>query len=221
MPVMVSLNPIDLEKNHTMITLYWHPMSPNAKRVQVAARELDLALDTRIIDLSSGEQRSADFLNKNPNGKVPVVNIDGDFLWESPAILYRLAAEHRETQALLPDTDARIADMLKWMFWHANHQEPAINAIAFERLFRKPLTGEDPVQDKIDEHMPLFEQCAGVLDAHLRDRQWLLGDQFTIADIALGTTLEMAQQAGIPLASFPGVQQWLQRLTGRPSWNVN
>jgi glutathione S-transferase len=204
-----------------MITLYWHPMSPNAKRIQVMARELNLELDTRIIDLSKGEQRSAEFLDKNPNGKVPVIEVDGKCLWESPAILYRIAAEHRETRPLLPDSEADIADMLKWMFWHASHLEPAINAIAFERLFRKPLTEEDPVQEKIDEHMPTFQQFASVLDAHLHNKQWLLGELFSVADIALGTTLEMAQLADIPLNDFPGLRGWLRRLTSRPSWNTD
>jgi glutathione S-transferase len=204
-----------------MITLYWDPMSPNSKRIRVMARELNLELDARIVDLSKGEQRAADFLNKNPNGMVPVIEVDGEFLWESPAILYRIAAEHRETRPLLPDSEAEIASMLKWMFWNASHLEPAINPIAFERLFRKPLTGEDPVQEKIDEHMPMFQQFAGVLDAHLHNKQWLLGELFSIADIALGTTLEMAQQADIPLNVFPGLSGWLRRLTGRPSWNTD
>ncbi|WP_428608210.1 glutathione S-transferase family protein [Sedimenticola sp.] len=204
-----------------MITLYWHPMSPNSKRILVAAKELNIELDTRMIDLPGGEQHTDDFLSKNPYGRVPVIEIDGDYLWESPAILYRLASEYREAQLLLPDSEAEVAEMLKWMFWHANHQEPAINAIVFEKLYRKPLTGKEPVQEKIDENMPLFERCTKVLDDHLQNKQWLMGDMFTIADICVGTSMEMAQNAGISFDALPGIRQWLQRLTNRPGWNVN
>ena len=204
-----------------MNTLYMNPASPNCKRVHVAANELGIALDTVTIDLQAGEQQSSDFLSKNPNGKVPTLANNAEYLWESPAILYRLASEHCDKQALLPDTEPRKADMFKWMFWHASHLEPAINAIAFERLYRETFTGEQPIQTKIDENMPAFVRFAQVLNEHFQQNQWVLGDTFSIADIMLGTSLEMAQSAQITFDSLPHLAQWLQRLTRRPSWNAH
>lgn len=197
--------------------LYTNPISTNAKRVVAIASELGLPLDQRTIDFAKGENRTEAFLAKNPNGKLPVLEIDGRVCWESPAILYELACRHAEA-GLLPSDSAARADVLRWMFWNASHFEPAVFAIAFERLFRKPMTGQEPDEAKVDEHLASFERFAAVLDGHLSDRDWLADDRYTIADIALATSLEMAGPAGIDLAPYDGISAWFERVTSRPSW---
>ncbi len=201
-----------------MLKLYFNPMSPNSKRVQVAAVELGVDFDMTNIDLGSGENQAPEFLAKNPNGKVPTVEVDGDFIWESPAILFRLAADFTEVCRLIPSSSAETAEMLKWMFWHASHLEPAINAIAFERLYRPMLTGAPPIEQKIMEQLPVFDRFSEVLDRHFSEKKWIMGEAFTIADIALGTTIEMGRRAEISFEQRPNIGRWLDALVARPSW---
>ncbi|MBM3566269.1 MAG: glutathione S-transferase family protein, partial [Alphaproteobacteria bacterium] len=121
-----------------MMTLYNHPISPYARRVRVLAAELGLPLKLIDLDFAKGEQRSPDYLAKNPNGRVPVLEHDGRHLWESAAILYELAGEHPQA-GLVPGGLAERADMLRWMFWGATHFEPPGRGITFELLVKPRL----------------------------------------------------------------------------------
>ena len=121
-----------------MLDLYNHPLSPFAKRVRVLAAELGLPVRTIDLDFAKGDQRAADFLAKNPNGRVPVVDKNGRHLWESAAILYELASENPQS-GLVPAALPERADMLRWMFWSAAHFEPMGRGIVFEVLVKPRL----------------------------------------------------------------------------------
>jgi glutathione S-transferase len=197
--------------------LYTHPFSPNAKRVRVMAAELGVPLSETIVDLMKGEQRAPEFLAKNPNGKVPTLEIDGRIYWESPAILFELAAKHPRAR-LWPAEPEQQTEALKWMFWNASHLESALFGLVFETYIKPKVLNQAPDQARIDELRANLARYAPVLDRHLEGRTFLLGEEYSIADIALATSLEFGSKTGIPLDAYPAISAWLQRVTARKSW---
>ena len=200
-----------------MIDLYNHPLSPFAKRVRVLTAEL--GLPTRIIevDFTKGENREPGFLAKNPNGKVPVISKDGCHLWESAAILYELASENPKS-GLVPAALSERAEMLRWMFWSAAHFEPAVGGIAYQTFIKPRFLNQQPDQARIEELSRDFARFAQVLNGHLAGRAWILGENFSIADVALGSIVELAQFLKIPLDPYPEIVRWLGALAARESW---
>ncbi len=197
--------------------LYSHPISPNAKRVRVISAELGLRLSETTIDLMKGEQHTPEFLARNPNGKVPTLEIDGRTYWESPAILFELAVTHPQSR-LWPTEPSQQTEALKWMFWNASHLESAVFGLAFEAYFKPNLMSQQPDQGRVEELTANLARFAPVLDRHLEGRTWLLGDKFSIADIALATSLEFGGNMGVSLAPYAAIGAWLKRVTARKGW---
>lgn len=200
--------------------LYGHPISPNVKRVRVVAAELGLPLEEQVVDLMKGEQHAQGFLAMNPNGKVPVLDFDGRALWESPAIMVELAAAHPKA-GLWPGDPIAQAEVLRWMFWNASHLEAAVFGLAMELHFKPKLMNQPTNQARVEELKANFARCAPVLDGRLKGRSWILGDRFSIADIALATSLEFGQSIDLPLADFPAIAAWLKRVAARKSWGAS
>ncbi len=202
-----------------MIELYNHPISPFAKRVRVLASELGLPIRLIDLDFAKGEHKAPDFLAKNPNGRVPVVDRDGRHLWESAAILYELASENPES-GLAPTALPERAEMLRWMFWSAAHFEPLGRGIVHEVLVKPRLLKETPNMARVEEYMRDLARQAEILDEHLKGRTWILGERFSIADIALGPVVEVAQRVRFPLDPYPEIVRWLGALARRKSWTA-
>src|SRR5262245_9159436 len=109
--------------------IYSNPMSPNSKRVLVCANELGLSPEVVAVDLRKGEGQAADYLARNPMGKVPTLeDDDGYVLWESPAILIYLTSRY-PSRGLLPTDSRAHAEVMRWMFWNASHLEPALHGL--------------------------------------------------------------------------------------------
>jgi len=120
--------------------LYYHPLSSNSRRVIMAAVQLGVKLDLVAVDLLKGEHRTQPYLQINPNGKVPLLDDDGFYLWESHAIMQYLA-DKAPGQALYPlEVQAR-ADVNRWLFWSAYHFTPAVGFISRERITKKMVGG--------------------------------------------------------------------------------
>lgn len=198
--------------------LYNHDFSPNAKRARVGAREAGVTVETVSIDFGKGDHKAPAYMAKNPNGKIPTLeDADGTVIWESPAILIYLAEKHPEKN-LLPKEVINRTDALRWMFWNASHLEAAVATVAVERII-KPMLMKQPGDDaRAAAGVADFNRFAPILNAHLEGKEWILGKQFTIADIALGTTVEFATMAKIDLAQFPHLAAWLGRVQARDSW---
>jgi glutathione S-transferase len=198
------------------LKLYFHPMSGNSRRVLLVAAHLGLPLERVLVDLTQGEQRSPPHLQRNPNGRVPVLEADGLVLWESRAIMQYLA-ETTPGQTLLP-TDARgRAEVSRWLFWCAAHMAPA-NALLVRERFVKALSGQaaDPVLEKQGEE--LFRQSAPILDAQLSGKTWILHDSLTLADFSLAAGFALAGPARLPIADYPNLRAWLGRVQELDAW---
>jgi len=197
--------------------LYQNKMSPNAKRVRVCANELGITLNIVELDFAKGEHKKPEYLAKNPMGKVPTLeDDDGSFMWESPAIITYLAGKNPQSNLFPNDAKGR-AETLRWMFWNTAHFEPAVLGVAFEKLF-KPMMGADPDEARIAACTKDFERYAPILDAHLANKTWLLGDAFSLADISVGVACELALPAQLDMSKMPNLKAWLGRVTERPAW---
>jgi glutathione S-transferase len=193
---------------------YYHPMSPNCRKTTAVLDYLGYDDTERIVvDLSKGEQMQPDFLAINPNGKVPALQ-DGEVkVWESNAICIYLADK---AGSELWREDLQL-DILKWMFWDQGHLMFATGVPFFQRII-KPMIGEEPNQERVEEAIGSFGRLMKVLDGHLTGRHFLVGDYLTLADLAVAGNLSYAEPCGLPMDDFHNVRRWLAGLDEFPAW---
>jgi glutathione S-transferase len=165
--------------------------------------------------LDKGEHKKPDYLAFNPNGKVPTL-VDGDkVLWEADAILCYLA-KHAGSN-LWPD-DARQADIVSWFSWNSQHFIQSGGALYFEFVIKSRFNIGPPDTAAVEKAKKSFRAQAKVLDNHLRNRKWLVGEQLSVADFSVAVTLPYAAKAEMPLDEFPEVRRWHDQLSALDGW---
>ncbi len=201
----------------TRMKLYTHPLSPACRNVIVSAACLGIPLDTHVVNAQAGEHRTPEYAKLNPNALFPVLQ-DGDFvLWESNAITQYLASME-PGNTLLPRDERTRADIARWQFWEQAHWSPACRPYLWENFF-KPLLGQgESSQDELQKAAEKLDRCSRVLDSHLADCRWLVGDNLTLADIAVASPLMYLQQARLPLDHCANIRGWLGRIESLPAW---
>ena len=199
--------------------IYQFDMSPNVKRVRIVANEVGEPFTIVTLDPMKGEHMAPDFVAKNPNHKVPTVELDdGSVLWESAAICLYLASKYPEKKLVSADPRAR-AEIAKWMFWNASHLEAALFTILLEKLFAKFVYGRDASEIKLKDAQADVDRFAPILNAQLEGHPYVAGNDFSIADICIGSTLEFAIQTGnFDIAPYKHAAAWLGKLQARDAW---
>ncbi len=182
-----------------------------AFRVLWMAEELGLDYEHIAIETGPAGARRLDYLAVNPNGRLPAIDDDGFVMWESLAINLYLAKKHA-TGTLYPATPPGEAKATQWSLWAANEIERATNVWSFhaERL---PLAERDPAIAAAA--LELLAPPYRVLDQALSAQPWLLGDNFTVADLNVGAVALRA--LGMDLSATPHFRDWLQRCYDRPA----
>jgi glutathione S-transferase len=196
------------------IVYYYSPMS-SAVRTTWAIEELGLPCERRLIDLAAKGTRERWFLEKNPNGKVPVLEVDGVPIYESTAILLYLAETYGVDKGLFPPPGIRRGQAFQWMVW-----AQVTLAEAVQRYGRNisPLIPEEQRNAKAAEAARQDVDVAlGILDGALAGREYLVGDSFSFADLATAGYLGWLQFMGIEFAKYRGVSAWAERCRARPS----
>lgn len=197
--------------------LYYFPISPNSRRVVAVLHHLDLACELQVVDLGKGEQMHADILHLNPNHMMPIL-IDGDFvLWESNAIMQYLCSKVPDN-SLWPSNPVIQADISRWQFWQTGHFGRACGGFIFERLIKKLLNLGEPDANEIAKTEDNFHRFAKVLEAHLAGREWLVGDTLTLADLSVGSFLDLSEMAQYPIAPYTEIQRWYRNIEQVPAW---
>jgi glutathione S-transferase len=199
--------------------LYGHPMSPRVRRVAIAASELGLPLELVELKIAEGENRSAAYLAKNPMGKIPTFeDDDGWVLWESLAMLVYLAEKHPERGLFPTDVRGR-ANANRWMFWSCAHLEPAVFSLVVQRVIG-PMRGQTPDEAVVGAATRDLARYLPVLESQASRGQWMLGDSFSMVDIALGTNFDalLHPALGFDVSAYPSAGAWHRRLVERPSW---
>ncbi len=197
--------------------LYHHPFSPNARRVVMTALHLGLPIELVSVDLAKGEQRQPHFLAMNPSGKVPVLEDGGFHLSESHAIMQYLADKTPRQTLYPPDLRAR-AEVNQWMFWSAQHFQPATSILVWERVVKGllGLGAPDPLEERRGEQ--LVAEFAEILDEHLSGGAWLCGSRLTLADLAVAAPLGYTEPARLPVTQLASLQAWLMRVQQLEAW---
>jgi len=195
---------------------FYDPRSGSCRRVGTVLIELDLQVERIRIDLIAGDQRAASFAALNPNRMVPVL-ADGDLvLWEAAAIMIHCCETHGNTP-LWPAGKAR-ADVLRWMFWAAEHFRQAA-PVYFEEHVVTRMTGAAPDAARLGYAASSVSRFAPVLDAHLSGRDFVVGDGPTLADIDLAAPLSQMTRSGVPYDTYPNIMRWYRDLEDAlPGW---
>jgi glutathione S-transferase len=197
--------------------LYHHPFSSNARRAVMTAIELNTPVELVLVDLQKREQRQPAFLAKNPAGRVPVLEDGAVILPESHAIMLYLVSQ-AANQTLYPAELAGQAQVNRWMFWCAAHFQPAISVLNWERLVKKIAGFGEPDPAEIARGERLVQEVGSLLDSHLASREWVAGNNMTLADISMATPLMAMKDAMLPVAQFKHLQSWFARMQARESW---
>jgi len=192
--------------------LYDDPRSGNGYKARLLLSHLSLPYRYVPLDIMRGETRTAQFLKKNPNGRIPLLELDeGYFLAESNAILYYLS---QGTDYWPAERYAR-AQVMQWLFFEQYSHEPNV---ATPRFW---LTIKGMNDTSFDRELLAQKQRAGndalaVMDGHLARRTFFVVDRYTIADIALYAYTHIADEGGFDLSRYPAVVSWLQRVREQP-----
>lgn len=189
-----------------MVRLHDFRESGNGYKVRLLLRFLGQSYDYVEHDILKGETRTPAFLALNPDGRIPVLELeDGTALSQSDAILFYLAQDTN----WWPQTKLARAKVLEWMFFEQYSHEPAIAVSRFLLHF----VPASPERDKrLADLKPKGEAALGVMERRLKDHDFLVGESATIADIALYAYSHSAGEGGFDLAPFPGIRAWLKRI---------
>ena len=189
-----------------MLRLYDYLDSGNGYKVRLLLHYLDIPFELIVCDIIKGETRSPAFLEKNPNGRIPTLELeDGTYLAESAAILYYLA----DRMAWLPDNRLARAQVLQWMFFEQYSHEPNITT---SRFLLKHTAADAARQAQLDAKRPAGFAALDVMEGHLLGRDWFVSDSPIIADIALYAYTHVAPEGGFDLAGYPAIGAWLARV---------
>lgn len=197
--------------------LYYHPFSSNARRAVMTTIELGTPVELVLVDLPKREQRQPAYLARNPAGRVPLLEDGSVILPESHAIMLYLVAQSAG-QTLYPSDLAGQAQVNRWMFWCSAHFQPAISVLNWELFVKKVAGLGEPDPAEIARGERLVQEVASLLDSHLASREWVAGNNMTLADLSIATPLMTMKQAKLPVAQFKHLQSWFARMQGRESW---
>jgi len=193
--------------------LYFSP-NPNPRLAVAVARFLQSPVEYEFARPFHPEQRER-FRKLNPNLSIPILELADRTIWEADAIACYLSQLARSE---FWPTGERLPDLIRWLSWGYWTFVRACNMVQFERVTRQRY-GLGPVRrELLEEGLEDFSASAEILDQHFRSADWLIGDGVTYADFRLATFLPLADVAGLPLADFPRVAAWHDRLMAIPAW---
>jgi len=197
------------------LVLHEYSQSGNCYKVRLTAALLGLPLERREYDILKGETRTPEFLSGvNANGRIPVLQVGERFIPESNAACFYLA----DGSPLVPEDRFERADMLRWMFFEQYNHEPNVASLRFWTAF----VGEAALSEAQRARMPGMreagEAALKLMDEHLTDRGYFVGERISLADIALYAYTHVAEEGGFDLGRYPAVSAWLARIAGTPGY---
>ena len=186
--------------------------SGNGFKVRLLMAQLGIQYRWTNVDIDKGLTRTPEFLKRNPNGRIPTLQLDdGTYLPESNAILWYLA----EGSRFVPATQVGRAQVLQWMFFEQYSHEPYV---ATPRYICRHFPADSPRRAELPERLAKGRAALAVMEQHLSTRQYFVNERYTIADIALYAYTHVADEGGLELAPFPKVREWLGRVAAQPGY---
>ena len=193
-----------------MLKVYGDYNSGNCYKIKLMLHLLGLEYEWLPVDILKGETQTPEFLAKNPNGKVPVVELeDGTCLWESNAILNYLA----DGSEFLPSEARLRTQVLQWQFFEQYSHEPYIAVARFIQFYL------GLPEERLEEYRKLQKRgyrALTVMEQQLARTPYLVGEHYSIADVTLYAYTHVAHQGGFDLSGYPAIQAWLARVASHP-----
>jgi glutathione S-transferase len=191
-----------------MLTLYDYLDSGNGYKIRLLLHQLERPFRLVLRDILAGETRTPEYLAKNPNGRIPLVETDdGRFLAESNAILFWLA----EGTRYFPTDPWERAQTMQWLFFEQYSHEPNVATVRFWLRHDRPHDPKVLEAKRVAGHAAL-----GVMESHLSARTYFVGGAYGIADIALYAYTHVAPQGGFDLDRYPAIRAWMERVAAEP-----
>jgi glutathione S-transferase len=191
--------------------LYDNLSSGNAYKCRLLLHQLAIPYQRIELDIDKAETRTPEFLAKNPNGRIPALELDdGTCLPESNAIIFYLA----EGTPFLPADRLARAQVLQWMFFEQYNHEPNIATSRYWLTHGIEITPERKIMLELKKKGGI--DALGVMESHLSARSYFVGERYTIADIALYAYTHVAEEGRFPLDPFPAIRAWLKRVATQP-----
>jgi glutathione S-transferase len=192
------------------VILYDSPISGNCYKVRLLAAHLGLPLERRPLDVVDRSDRPGVIGHLNPALRVPTLVLDdGRPLAESGAIVWYFG----EGTRFVPEDAYERAQVLQWMFFEQYDHEPNVAVARF-------LLRYAPDSEQHAERLPGLHKggyaALGVMESRLRDHEYLVGERFTIADVALYGYTHVAGEGGFELDGYPGIRAWIERVAAEP-----
>jgi glutathione S-transferase len=194
-----------------MQTLYSMQRSGNSYKVRLALAQLGVQYRLVEVDILKGESHTPEFLSKNPNGQVPLLEVaPGRHIAESNAILWYVAGG----TSLAPEDRIDRAEALQWMFFEQHSLEPNLGAAYFWLALVKG--GRELQRHAFEDWMEEGYRALQVMENHLKHSRYFAAGRYTIADIALYAYTHLAHLCDYDLAQFPAIRTWLDRVAAEP-----
>ena len=196
-----------------VIDFYYWP-TPNGWKVSIMLEECGLPYRTIPVDISKGDQFAPAFLAISPNNRMPAIvdrDVDGDPVpvFECGAIMFYLA---EKTGMFMPPDPLGRKETLEWLFWQVGNQGPMAGQLS--HFVNYGPEGQDYAKTRYANE---YDRCLGVLEHRLADRPFILGDDYTIADMISWPRVLIAKPLGQPLDEFPNVERWRATIKERPA----
>jgi len=193
------------------LKIYGTPASRTFRTLWMA-NELGLKYENIPVDFRKGETRKPEHMKINPNGHIPAIDDDGHVMWESLAINLYLAKKYGGAMALKSVQDEGLA--LQWSMWSLTEAEPHIVALLMNRIM---LPEAQRSADAVNKATEALKAPMSVLNNALAGKQWLIGSQFTVADLNVSSVVSTARRVQFDLAPYGNVDQWITRCLSRPA----
>ena len=192
------------------IKLYRHALSGHSHRAQLLLSLLGLDAELVDVDLAAGEHKQAAFLAKNRFGQLPVLEDGDNVIADSNAILVYLAERYDASNTWMPIDPVAAAQVQRFLSTAAGQVAYGPAAARLVNVFGAALDHKRAIE--------VAHNLLGVLESHLDGREWLVGDNPTVADVANYAYIAHAPEGDVSLQNYPNVQAWLARIAALPGF---
>lgn len=198
-----------------MIELYYWP-TPNGHKITMFLEEAGLDYEIRPVDIGAGDQFEPEFLKLSPNNKMPAI-VDHDppgggepvSVFESGAILLYLA---EKTGRFIPADPRGRVETLEWLFWQMGGLGPMTGQYGHFNVY-----APEPIPYAIERYTNETQRLLRVLDGRLAGREFIVGDEYTVADMACYPWINPYDRAPLDLAPYPEIRRWQAAIASRPA----